>query len=222
MTVPPRERKTTSGWFAIVTQVIGFLLISLAMFSRSWLQAEGKAYGTALDSLGLWWQCFRSFTVNKDIHNQRFFVGCRWIFDRFTTGYEDVREMLATPFFVFVQIFFTICFVLAMLGFILSCTLVLCPGEKFEILVLRLSFIFNAIAFVNGFLAVAIFGGMAPQQGWMPHAEHNLLSWSYAVGTVGVVAIFAATILYWVEYRIQQRKESYRKSHGGVPLETKA
>jgi len=48
-----------------------------------------------LDRLGLWWQCFRSFTVNKDIHHQRFFVGCRWIFDRFTTGYDDVREMLA-------------------------------------------------------------------------------------------------------------------------------
>ncbi|KAF2344774.1 PMP-22/EMP/MP20/Claudin superfamily, partial [Trinorchestia longiramus] len=112
MVVPPRDRITASGWAAVALQVIGFLLISVAMFTRSWIAAESKAYGTSVDKIGLWWQCFRSYSVPKDIYHQRLFVGCRWIFDAFTTGYDDVREMLATPFFVAVQVFFTLCFML--------------------------------------------------------------------------------------------------------------
>lgn len=94
MAVPPRERRTTAGWWAIGFHVLAFLLIAIAMFTTYWLQAENKAYGTAMDRLGLWTQCFRSLTVPKDVYRERFFVGCRWMFDPFTTGYEDVREML--------------------------------------------------------------------------------------------------------------------------------
>lgn len=40
---------------------------------------------------------------------------------------------------------------------------------------------------------------------------------------VGVVGEFVAAVLFWVEYRIQKRKESYRQSHGVFTLEgTKA
>lgn len=92
--VPPRERRTTAGWWAIACHTLGFLLITIAMFTTYWLQAEMKAYGTAMDRIGLWTQCFRSLTVTKDIYRERFFVGCRWLFDPFTTGYEDVQEMM--------------------------------------------------------------------------------------------------------------------------------
>jgi len=36
---------------------------------------------------------------------------------------------------------------------------------------------------------------------------------------VGVVAEFVAAVLFWVEYRIQKRKESYRQNHGVFTLE---
>ncbi|XP_018018771.1 uncharacterized protein LOC108675284 isoform X2 [Hyalella azteca] len=222
MVVPPRERTTTSGWFAVACQLTAFLLISIAMFTRSWLAAESKAYGTSLDKLGLWWQCFRSFSVPKDIHGERLFVGCRWIFDRFTTGYEDVRELLATPFFVVVQVFYTLCFVLSLVGGAMSMILILCPGESFEKKVLKTAYIAGAIAFFTGFLAVVIFGAMAPMEGWMPHPDHNNLSWSYALAVVGVVAQFAAALLFWLEFRIQRRKDSYINAHGSLPMETKA
>lgn len=92
--MPPRERRTTAGWWAIGCHALGFLLITIAMFTTYWLQAEMKAYGTAMDRIGLWTQCFRSLTVTKDVYRERFFVGCRWLFDPFTTGYEDVQEMM--------------------------------------------------------------------------------------------------------------------------------
>lgn len=96
MVVPPRERRTTAGWWAIAFHVLAFILITIAMFTTYWLQAESKAYGTNMDRIGLWTQCFRSFTVDKDVYRERFFVGCRWLFDPFTTGYTDVQEMLQT------------------------------------------------------------------------------------------------------------------------------
>lgn len=201
---------------------MAFLLISIAMFTRSWIQAESKAYGTSMDRLGLWWQCFRSFTVSQDIHQERFFVGCRWIFDRFTTGYDDVREMLAEPFFVAVQVFFTLCFVLALVGAAMAGVLILCPGEEFERIILRIAYFVSFGAFITGFLAITIFGAMGVQEGWMPHSDHNMLSWSYALAVIGVVVEFVAAILFWVEYKIQERKKSYFNAHGSMPLETKA
>lgn len=94
MVVPPRDRRTTAGWWAIGFHVLAFVLICISMFTTYWFQAENKAYGTAVESVGLWTQCFRSYTTREDVHKERFFVGCRWIFDPFTTGYEDVQADL--------------------------------------------------------------------------------------------------------------------------------
>ena len=94
MVVPPRERRTTAGWWAIGFHVLAFLLITIAMFTTYWLQAEKKAYGTAMDRIGLWTQCFRSLTVDDDVYRSTFFVGCRWLFDPFTTGYKNVQAMM--------------------------------------------------------------------------------------------------------------------------------
>ena len=94
--IPPRERRTTAGWFSVGIQALAFILITIGMFTKNWLQAENKAYGTQMDRIGLWTQCFRSLTAPEDIHRETFFVGCRWIFDPFTTHYDNVRAMLQT------------------------------------------------------------------------------------------------------------------------------
>lgn len=44
--------------------------------------------------LGLWSHCFRSLPDPLDQYQRRFFVGCRWVYDRFTTGYDKIRGFL--------------------------------------------------------------------------------------------------------------------------------
>lgn len=44
--------------------------------------------------LGLWNYCFRSLPDPLDQHQRRFFVGCRWVYDPFTTGYDKIRGYL--------------------------------------------------------------------------------------------------------------------------------
>lgn len=52
--------------------------------------------------------------------------------------------------------------------------------------------------------------------------SHCLTSSSILAAVVGVVMTLVAAILFWTECQIQIRKESYRNTHGGVPMETKA
>ncbi|CAK1599842.1 unnamed protein product [Parnassius mnemosyne] len=44
--------------------------------------------------LGLWSHCFRSLPDPLDQYQRRFFVGCRWVYDPFTTGYDRIRGYL--------------------------------------------------------------------------------------------------------------------------------
>lgn len=44
--------------------------------------------------LGLWSHCFRSLPDPLDQYQRRFFVGCRWVYDPFTTGYDKIRGYL--------------------------------------------------------------------------------------------------------------------------------
>ncbi|XP_076052802.1 uncharacterized protein LOC143032215 isoform X1 [Oratosquilla oratoria] len=221
MVIPPRERRTTAGWWAIAIFALCFILITTGFFTDFWLQAENKAYGTPMQNIGLWTQCFRSLTVTDDVYKERFFVGCRWLYDPFTTGYEDVQAMVQQPFFVTVQVFFTFCFTLALISCILVGILVLCPGEDIERQNLKILSIILFISFGFGFIAVLVFGCLGDSRDWMPHWHHNHLSWSFGLAVVGVVAEFVAAVLFWVEYRIQTRKESYRQGHGVFTLESK-
>jgi len=50
--------------------------------------------GAKLDRFGLWTHCFRSLADPNDPAEQRFFVGCHWIFDPFTKGYDEIKEFL--------------------------------------------------------------------------------------------------------------------------------
>lgn len=50
--------------------------------------------GAAFNRLGLWHHCFRSLADPNDEYGRRFFAGCRWIFDPFTTGYDQIRGYL--------------------------------------------------------------------------------------------------------------------------------
>ncbi|KAB7495677.1 hypothetical protein Anas_05226 [Armadillidium nasatum] len=158
MVLTPRSRRTLSGWGAIGCCVLAGILISFAMFTRNWLEAESKAYGTAMQKIGLWVQCFRSLGLQDENMQTTFFTGCRWIFNPFTTSYDEVRAMVLTPFFVTVQVFFTFCFTFTLIGFVMVGILVFCPGEDFEPIILKIAYIVCFAGGVCGFIAVIIFG----------------------------------------------------------------
>lgn len=50
--------------------------------------------GAKLERFGLWTHCFKSLADPTDPGEQTFFVGCRWIFDPFTKGYNEIRHFL--------------------------------------------------------------------------------------------------------------------------------
>lgn len=50
--------------------------------------------GAKLESFGLWTHCFRSLPDPNDPAERRHFVGCHWIFDPFTKGYDEIRGFL--------------------------------------------------------------------------------------------------------------------------------
>jgi len=73
-----------------------------------------------------------------------------------------------------------------------------------------------------GTIAVIVFGAMGDSRAWMPDWQNNNLSWSFALGVVGVVCEYVSGILFLVEGRVQSRKKKLRESHSAYTMETKA
>jgi hypothetical protein len=68
---------------------------TLAFTTPNWLEGDPRFYGTKMNRVGLWVHCFRSLPDYNDLRHQRFFAGCRWIFNPFTEGYPEIRNYLA-------------------------------------------------------------------------------------------------------------------------------
>lgn len=88
------KRRTLSGSCAIGLFMIAFICVFIAFITPSWIVSDYRITGAKLDRLGLWTHCFRSLSDPNDDYNRRFFVGCRWVFDPFTTGYDEIRGFL--------------------------------------------------------------------------------------------------------------------------------
>lgn len=88
------KRRTLSGSCGIGIFVIAFVCICVAFATPSWIVSDYRITGAKLDRLGLWTHCFRSLPDVNDDYQRRFFVGCRWVFDPFTTGYDEIRGFL--------------------------------------------------------------------------------------------------------------------------------
>ena len=67
-----------------------------------------------------------------------------------------------------------------------------------------------------------VFGALGDSRAWMPDWQNNYLSWSFALGVVGVFCEYVAGILFLVESRVQQKKRSIRESQSAYTMETKA
>ncbi len=67
----------------------------LAFSTPYWIEGDPRFYGTKVEKVGLWVHCFRSLPDYNDYFHQRYFAGCRWIFNPFTEGYDEIRDFLA-------------------------------------------------------------------------------------------------------------------------------
>ncbi|ODN02226.1 hypothetical protein Ocin01_04467 [Orchesella cincta] len=134
------KKRTLSGTVAIFVFLLAVILILVAFSTPYWLESDKRIVGSKFEKLGLWTHCFRSLPDPYDPAMGRFFSGCRWIFDPFTTGYQEIRSFLVPPFFVAVQFFFTMCFVTLLIAIVLVPAYILCygPGHDYYVLLLRI------------------------------------------------------------------------------------
>lgn len=203
------KKRSLAGNVAIGFFVIAFVLVVVAFSTPSWLVSDYRITGAKLDRLGLWTHCFRSLSDPYDINQRRFFVGCRWIYDPFTTGYDQIRGFLVPPFMVATQFFFTLCFISVLLSAILTLLYFLCcgPDMKQFILLIKLNAWILLFGGLCGAIAVIVFASCGNRNGWMPGHENNFFGWSFALACIGVVACIVASILFFVDGYIQQRKK---------------
>lgn len=88
------KRRTLAGNCGVGVFVIALVTVCVAFATPSWLVSDYRITGAKLDRLGLWTHCFRSLPDVNDDYQRRFFVGCRWVYDPFTTGYDEIRGFL--------------------------------------------------------------------------------------------------------------------------------
>ncbi|EDS33507.1 conserved hypothetical protein [Culex quinquefasciatus] len=92
--IPMMKRRSLAGNCGVGVFVIALVTVLVAFATPSWLVSDYRITGAKLDRLGLWTHCFRSLPDVNDDYQRRFFVGCRWVYDPFTTGYDEIRGFL--------------------------------------------------------------------------------------------------------------------------------
>lgn len=154
------KRRTLAGNCGVAVFAIAFVCIAVAFTTPSWLVSDYRITGAKLDRLGLWVHCFRSLPDVNDDYQRRFFVGCRWVYDPFTTGYDEIRGFLIprksseveqvlmhkltivspfTAFMIITQFFMTLAFIAIFVSLILVLLYFLCggPDQKHFLLMIK-------------------------------------------------------------------------------------
>ncbi|KAG5878904.1 hypothetical protein JTB14_023561 [Gonioctena quinquepunctata] len=205
------KKRSLAGNVAIAFFVMAFVLIAVAFSTPSWLVSDYRITGAKLDRLGLWAHCFRSLRdpYHLDRDKDRFFVGCRWIYDPFTTGYDEIRGFLMPDFMIVTQFFFTLCFISVILGAILTLIYFLCcgPEQKQHILLITLNGFILLCGGIAGAIAVIVFASLGNRNNWMPGHENNFFGWSFALACIGVIMTLVASTLFFVDMYVQRRKK---------------
>jgi len=68
---------------------------------------------------------------------------------------------------------------------------------------------------------VIVFGALGDSRDWMPDFEHNFLSWSFGLGVVGTFGLFLTSALFYVEAKVQAKKQMSTASQHTFALEHK-
>lgn len=214
------KKRSLAGNVGIGFFVVAFVTIAVAFSTPSWLVSDYRITGAKLDRFGLWTHCYRS--LQDPTNPNRFFVGCRWIYDPFTTGWDRIRGFLVPGFMVATQLFFTLCFISALVSAILTLLYFLCcgPDMKQFVLLIKLNAWILLFGGVCGAIAVIVFASTANRNGWMPGHDNNFFGWSFILGCIGVVAMLVASTLFFTDSYVQQRKrDKLRDSQSRFEME---
>lgn len=202
--------KTKTGVCAIVVTIAAFLFILIAFCTPYWLVNDGKIKDPKFIRIGLWEVCFVNFEDFR--HHYDFnFTGCWWVFEE---EYYIIHDFLLPGFFIATQFFFTLCMTLVLVAAFLTWMYCFCSRDHDKYLLLLLSNGANLlIAGFSGLVAVSIFGANGDNRDWMPHWQHNDLSWSFAFAVIGSLLLFPAGTLFLVE----GRRARYRRLRQSQP-----
>ncbi|XP_041973586.1 uncharacterized protein LOC121729218 isoform X2 [Aricia agestis] len=202
------KTRSLAGNCGIGVFVIALVTVAVAFGTPNWLVSDYRIRGARLDRLGLWSHCFRSLPDPLDQYQRRFFVGCRWVYDPFTTGYDRIRGYLLPGFMIATQFFFTICLIGVIISTVLVLIFFLCAGpeQRRFILLIRSIGYTMLIAGISGCIAVIVFACFGNSDGWMPDHANNYLGWSFGLGVVGSVACIVCSALFLTEANIQAKK----------------
>ncbi|XP_055913108.1 uncharacterized protein LOC129946801 [Eupeodes corollae] len=207
------KRRTLAGTCGIGVFAIALITVVLAFATPSWLVSDYRITGSKLERLGLWVHCFRSLPDVNDDSQRRFFVGCRWVFDPFTKGYNEIRGFLLPSFVIVTQFFYTLCFIGTLMTAVMVLIFGLCAGpdqKHFIHLIKAIGFCLLA-AGSSGCIGVLVFAIFGNRNGWMPEHANNWFGWSFVVGIIGAVMTIVASILFLVEANVQEKKRKQFK-----------
>ncbi|XP_055305564.1 uncharacterized protein LOC129570136 isoform X1 [Sitodiplosis mosellana] len=207
-TLSEMKRRTLSGSCGIGLFMISFICVFIAFATPSWIVSDYRITGAKLDRLGLWTHCFRSLADPNDDYNRRFFVGCRWVFDPFTTGYDEIRGFLIPPFMIATQFFYTLCFIASLIGFGLVMFFFLCagPDQKFFVKLIKSTGFLLLGGGASGCLGVIIFAIWGNKDKWLPEHANNFFGWSFILAVIGAIGLVASSVLFLTEANVQHKK----------------
>lgn len=169
------KKRSLAGGCGVGVFIICFVTIVIAFSTPRWLVSDQRITSAKLDGLGLWVHCFRSLPDVKDDFQRRFFVGCRWVYDPFTTGYDEIRGFLLPWFMIVTQFFYTLALIGALLGLVLVLLFFLCAGPDlswYVRLIRSISWLLLATGICASF-GVIIFACFGNRNNWMPEHANN-------------------------------------------------
>lgn len=208
------KKRSFSGNIGIGVFIIGLVCVCVAFCTSSWLVSDSRLSGATLESLGIWTHCFRSLPdPSRRDDPKRYFVGCRWVFDKFTAGWSDIKGFLLPPFMIVTEFFFTLCVLSVLISFGLISLFTQCCDPEQKKYVKLIQAIGYTLLFggVCGCIAVIVFASLANTEGWMPDQKNNFFGWSFVVAIIGSVTTIIAASLFLVEANIQEKKRKYLK-----------
>ncbi|CRK98934.1 CLUMA_CG012188, isoform A [Clunio marinus] len=202
------KRRTLAGNCGVAVFAIAFFCIVVAFSTPSWLVSDYRITGAKLDQLGLWVHCFRSLPDVNDDYQRRFFVGCRWVYDPFTTGYDGIRGFLIPIFMIFTQFFMTFSFIGIFISLILVLLYFLCggPDQKHFLITLKVTAYIILGAGACAGIGVIIFAIFGNRDKWMPGHANNWFGWSFILACIGACAAGVAASLFFTEHHVQERR----------------
>jgi len=180
-----------------------FILFLIAFVTPYWLVTDGQLQDPRFTNLGLWEVCFNKF---QDIHRfyDNKFGGCMWVFEE---EYYIIHDFLLPGFYIAIQLFATLCFVMCLIALPLTLAFLRTSkdDDRYVFLLLTIGSC-QVLASLFGFIAVVIFGAKGDSRDWMPGWQNNDMGWSFALGVVGAVMLMPAGVMYMVEARRERYK----------------